>query len=109
MPRERSWLSRETIRAAKPIIKSRGVSKVATGPTGFLAAFARAGYDPDQLSEWWRNRRNNFLARHLAQVEANAEALWSGGEPTRRHLALVAWAYSPTRARLERWLARHYE
>jgi hypothetical protein len=83
-----------------PLMRRWRVSEVARSPRGFLRAFARAGGDPDQLTPEWRDRRNAFVARHMAQVKLRREPLFHGGLPTRRHLALIAWAYSPRRAQL---------
>ena len=81
----------------------RGVSEVARGPGGFLPAYEAAGGSLGRMSPWWRARREAFLARHLAQVAAHHERLFeSDGLPTRRHLALVMWAYSPAPSRLPR-------
>lgn len=77
-----------------------GVSKVARSPRGFLTAYRRAGGNPDKLSDAWDAKREAFIKRHMAQVKKRGEKLWKGGEPTKRHLALIAWAYSPNAARL---------
>jgi hypothetical protein len=54
------------------------------------------------MSPWWQARREAFLARHLAQAKAHHEPLLdANGEPTRRHLALIMWAYSPDPAKLK--------
>lgn len=82
----------------------RGVSQVARSQGGFLPAYRRAGGDPDELSDEWVDKREAFLARHLAQVKLRGEPLWADGDPTRRHLALVMWAYSPTPQKLFDWL-----
>jgi hypothetical protein len=42
----------------------------------------------------------------MAQVKAHGEPLWKDGVPTRRHLALIMWAYSPSPARLAKLAAR---
>jgi hypothetical protein len=81
-----------------------GVSQVARSQRGFLTAYKRAGGNPDRLSDEWADKREAFLARHLAQVKKRGEPLWKGGEPTRRHLALIMWAYSPTPQRIDNWL-----
>jgi len=95
--------------AAEPYAKQRGVSKVARSPRGFMRAFEEAG-SWENLSEWWKNRRNNFVARHMAQVEKRGEALWTKkGEPSRRHLALVMWAYTPDPKRFQKWLDEKLE
>ena len=70
-----------------------GVSKVARSPRGFLTAY-KQGHTaaatkrmvvPDHPNQTWGQRRDQFVARHLAKYRAN---------PTyRRWLALVAWAY----------------
>ena len=77
---------------------------MARSPRGFLAAYDAAGGNPEHLSEHWVETRANFLTRHIAQARAHGESWWEDGEPTRRHLALIAWAHSPTPARLLRWM-----
>ncbi len=79
-----------------PMMERRGVSKIARSPRGFLSAYRRAGGDHRSLDDGWVARREAFIARHVAQMVANDEPLYDeSGRPTRRHLALVAWAYSP--------------
>jgi len=57
--------------------------------------------------ETWDKRRDQFIARHLEQMR-KGDTYSSGwnkrGEPTPRHLALIAWAYSPSPKRLSAWL-----
>jgi hypothetical protein len=71
-----------------------------------MTAYRRAGGDPNRLSEHWARKRDNFVSRHMAQVKAHGEPLWQDGVPTRRHLALIMWAYSPSPARLAKLAAR---
>ncbi len=86
-----------------PLAKQLGVSTVARSPRGFLTAYKKAG-SPAKLSEYWRKRRAAFIARHMAQLKKRKEPLWvlrrsgAGKElvPSRRHLALIMWAYSPS-------------
>jgi len=107
---ERAWLPLRLIMPAIPEMERLGVSEVARSNRGFLTAYEDAHGDPRRLGmaptgESWVDRRNNFIARHYAQVVAHGEALWDDhGNPTRRHLALVAWAWTPHRKRWERWL-----
>lgn len=71
----------------------QGVSKVARSDRGFLTAYKRG-----DLDEWWCRRRAAFVKRHMAQVRKRKEPLFDkDGKPTRRHLALIMWAYSPSR------------
>lgn len=99
----RPYLSLATIDRYAADMARRGVSDVARSRRGFLTAYRRAGGDPDRLSEYWQVRRDGFIARHMAQVRERGEPLFEdGGEPTRRHLALIAWAYSPFPDRLPR-------
>ncbi|MCC6752073.1 MAG: hypothetical protein IT371_30755 [Deltaproteobacteria bacterium] len=94
------YLSLAKIDRWLPLMRKQGVSEVARSPRGFLAAYRRAGGDPRRLSEAWRRRRDGFVARHMAQVEQSGEPLTTPeGLPTRRHLALIAWAYCPTPVR----------
>jgi hypothetical protein len=112
-----AWLPLDVALAAEPAMKRRGVSKVARSKRGFLRAYEAAGGKPSQLGLTpqstpnrapypWTQRRAEFVSRHMGQIRANNEALWqSDGSPTRRHLGLIAWAYSPEPARLRKWLA----
>ena len=88
-------LSLRQVEAYVPLAEQLGVSTVARSSRGFLAALRRAG-SVAALSVEWRRKREAFIARHMAQVEARGEALWDDeGNPTRRHIALIMWAYSP--------------
>jgi hypothetical protein len=94
--------------------KARGVSKVARGESksavtkiGFMQAYAKAKGDHKKLKtmmatprQTWDERRNNFVARHMAQVTKRGEDLYETagkykGWPTRRHLGLIMWAMTP--------------
>ncbi len=99
MARPYAWLELNEILPFIPDMKAEGVSKVARSTRGFLTA-----YRNDEIDDWWVQRRQNFIRRHMAQVKKRNEPLWEKGHPTRRHLALIAWAYSPTRSRLKRYL-----
>lgn len=89
------------VRNFVPLMEEQGVSEVARSPRGFLAAYEKARGNQDRLTDYWRKRREGFVARHMAQVQNHGEPLFGeDGFPTRRHLALIAWAYSPTPGRL---------
>lgn len=117
------WLPLSVVSAALPALRARGVSAVARGDqksdqtrVGFMVAYAAADGRPQEMArllateqQTWAERRDAFLRRHLAQAKTNGEPWWKNGRPTRRHLALVAWAYSPTPLRLQRWLQREPE
>ena len=109
------WLRPSTVAACEAEMARRGVAAVARGAKpgatlyGFMEGYLRWGRPwgsfPARPGETWAQRRAGFLARHLAQVERNGEPLWRpDGSPTDRHLALVAWAYSPEPARLLHWI-----
>jgi len=95
-----------------PAMEARGVSEVARSGRGFLTAYRRAGGDAERLSPTWRAKRDGFVRRHMAQVRKNKERLWEddperkGKRPTRRHLALIAWAYTPHPTRYFEYLAK---
>ncbi len=75
-----------------PLMEKLGVSKVARSPWGFLTTYRNM----KKLNRYWLDKREGFIARHMAQLVANDEPLYDRrGRPTRRHLALVAWAFSP--------------
>lgn len=65
-----------------PLAEKEEVSKVARGRGGFIEQYKKG-----PLNEFWKNKRENFIKRHLAQYRKN---------PTpRRKLALQMWAYDP--------------
>lgn len=99
MPRYKT-LPLSVVEKWEPLAEAEGVSDTAQGPGGFLPAYKRAGGDIDAMTEEWVQKRDGFVARHMAQIEEGNEPLWKDGLPTRRHLGLVMWAYSPTPDRL---------
>jgi hypothetical protein len=94
-------LPASVVRRLLPLAEAQSVSVVSRA-RGFTRAYLEADGDVDRIGRGWLARRRAFLARHRAAAKAHGEAWWTaGGEPTRRHLALAMWAWSPTRARLE--------
>ena len=89
------FLSLSTVEKYVPAMERFGVSEVARSPRGFLTAYRKAKGKRENLTADWWQRREAFIARHEAQRKARGEPLYSNGLPTRRHLALIAWAYSP--------------
>lgn len=90
------FLPLRTIRAHLPDMEARRVSIVCRGPGGFLEAYRDANGDPARLPPWWHARREAFIARMHAQLMQRCEPLYDErGRPTRRHLALIAWAWTP--------------
>jgi hypothetical protein len=122
LPAPTPWLALGVIEAAEPAMAAVGAAEVARGvrPStvtdgGFIGAYRYAEGDPQVLAELpatarqsWADRRRDFIARHMAQVEANSEELFRGGIPTPRLLGLIAWAYVPPEAEAEltRWISR---
>lgn len=101
------WLSLDTVEGFVPLARRLGVSEVARSE-GFVPEYRKAGGDPNHMSDYWANRRDGFIKRHMAQVKLRGDPLWDkDGNPTRRHLALVMWAYSPHATRLSTWMKRH--
>jgi len=108
------FLELEEALAWEGLAAERGVSEVARSSFGFMRAYEAAGGDPERLKHmtdprsgqtWW-DKRNNFVARHKAQMQGGKEAQYEtfgkyDGLPTRRHLALIMWAYSPSPEKLE--------
>lgn len=95
-------LSLSLISRFEPDARRLGVSVVARSKRGFMTAFRRAGGRLSRLSPYWKKRRENFIKRHYAQVLKRKEPLFKNGKPTRRHLALIFWAWSPTPQRIKK-------
>lgn len=89
-----------------PFAEAFGVSEVARSDGAFLFVYSTHRVLPLE----WQAKREAFLARHTGQLDAKkrrgeGEALWQETEagifiPSRRHLSLIMWAYSPHRIRL---------
>ena len=84
---EYSWLPLAEIVKYEPLMKEKGVSKVACSRGGFLWAFKQARGNPDYMSSYWKMRRNAFIARFIP--------IWKAFRTTKVRLALIAWAYMP--------------
>ncbi len=89
------YASLKSIDKYVPEMRRLGVSTVARSPRGFLTAYRRTGGRASKLSPYWRNRREGFIKRHMAQVRKHGESLAKNGKPSRRWLALMAWAFRP--------------
>jgi hypothetical protein len=89
------FLPLSVVEKYEPLAKAQGVSTVARSARGFLTAYKRAG-SAGNLAPEWHAKREAFIKRHMAQVSMRKEDLFDEeGEPSRRHLALIMWAYSP--------------
>ena len=91
------WMSYEAARAHESEARRLGVSAVARAPGGFMREYEAAGTAARMRARplppgvrggrTWDEKRNGFLARHMASYRTH---------PTyRRFLALVMWAYRP--------------
>lgn len=88
------WLPLSVVERFEPLAEDWGVSKVARSSRGFMGQYRQ--YTSSQMDPWWQDRRYNFNARHLAQaIDHDEEPFTEDGLPTRRHLAMIMWAYSP--------------
>lgn len=90
---------------------SRGLKRSKQTPRGFLETWVSRRGNTNFLNEssgfgtqTWNQRRTAFIRRHTKQAKTNGEKYWKQGKPTRRHLGLIAWGYTPTRKRLKTWL-----
>ena len=105
------YIRLDVLERVERVAARHGVSKVARSPRGFVAAYKRASGDPytmgrDSFSgQMWEKRRSNFIKRHVEQAQKGKESFWTKtGQPTRRHLALMMWAFTPTPNKTLEWL-----
>lgn len=87
-------LSLTLVKKFEEYAKKRNVSTVARSSRGFLTM-----YKNNKIDDYWKRRRNGFIARHVAKAKKDNEPMieQSGkykGLPTRRETALIMWAYS---------------
>ena len=105
------YISLYHLEKVERVAHKEGVSDVARSPRGFMAAYKLASGDPysmgrDHFSgQLWEDRRTNFIKRHVEQAKRRRENFWTKqGGPTRRHLALMMWGFTPTPHRTMRWI-----
>lgn len=91
--------------------KARGLSKPTTSDEGFLVIWRRVKGDKKHLrtlpvkksvpdGQTWDKQRNNYLVRRLSMVKNAKGDLYyltgiDAGLPTRLHVNMLMWAYSP--------------
>jgi len=105
-------LNRKIVIAYLPLMQKFGVSRVARGQQkstrtkqGFTEVFI-SGKSLNTLAtknETWTQRRENYLKRHLKGGKRTP--LYNlDGSPSRYHLSLIAWAFSPDPKGLNKYI-----
>jgi hypothetical protein len=105
-------LNRKIVIAYLPLMEKFGVSKVARGlqkstatKQGFTEVFlsGKSLFGQATKNESWTQRRKNYLKRHLKGGKRTP--LYNlDGSPSRYHLSLIAWAYSPDPKGLKKFI-----
>ena len=98
------FLPVEAVETLVPTAKEIGISEIARSPKGFVPAYL-AARDPDKLTAKWHRIRENFIRRNVEAAAAKGESWWVLNVPTKRHLALVMWAYSPDSERMLKFIS----
>lgn len=77
---------------------------------GFLTAYRLAHGEPNMLGReetsrlGWDYVRGKRLSAWMTQARRQMATFWTQkGHPTRRHLAMIMWAYTPDPQRLKRY------
>lgn len=105
------YIRLSVVERIEPFALREEVSEVARSARGFLAAYKLAsgepilmGRDPRSQKPWSHVRRN-MINRHLLQASKVERTFWlPSGQPTRRHLMLMMWAFTPTPEQTVTWL-----
>lgn len=111
MRSEYPLLKKNTVTRLLPLIDEQGVSLVSRGfsPSnqtdgGFLGAFYNGKIKQMATkNQTWLQRREGFIKRHWRD---GRRLYKEDGSPTRLHLALIAWAYSPDVKGLNQFIKR---
>ena len=121
------WMKLEDVKKSLSAMDARDVSRVARGlddstqtKEGFVEAYIAVKGDQNKMmtrktgrlregqeKETWAERRSQFIARHLKEmrdIDTHRNGWQPNGQPTRRHLGLMAWAYTPSPKRTEKWI-----
>jgi len=107
------YLKLHYLEMIEPYAVQADVSEVARSARGFLAAYKLASGEPAMLGrnpmtqKLWAEERTRFINRHYQQARQNRESFWDKkGHPSRRHLMLMMWAYTPTPEKTAEWIGR---
>ena len=81
----------------------RGVDKSTKTNEGFLVVYKRVK-NPEKLKDifatkntTWDSYRRNVIKAKLAQMQKNKIPLYIDGKPSKMHVILIMWGYSPDR------------
>jgi hypothetical protein len=94
----------------EPFARKADVSHTGMSSRGFLAAYKLASGEPSMMGRnpssghLWADERTRLINRHYAQARQNREKFWKNGLPTRRHLMLMMWAFTPTPEITAQWI-----
>jgi len=106
------YLPLAVVLAVEPHAADVGAAPKARGPDGFVRAYEAVMGDPTKLGltpkypKRWDDHRADQIRQQLGAAAHWKTPMWEHGVPTRRHLSLVMWGYSPDPADLRRWLMR---
>lgn len=112
MPKKDQYplLQRSTVAKMLPLIDAQNVSLAARGripsatPQGFTQAFFNNALDEmATVRTTYMERRRGYISRAYT---AKTRLYTAAGEPTRAHLALIAWAYSPDPQGLKKYISQ---
>jgi hypothetical protein len=104
------YLKLHNIELIEPFARKADVSDTGRSARGFLAAYKLASGEPAMLGRnptsghLWADDRTLLINRHYAQARQNREKFWKDGLPTRRHLMLMMWAFTPTPELTAKWI-----
>ncbi len=85
--KEYKYMTLKQIEPYESEMRALNVSEVARSPRGFFTYYKKIGGNPNNVNEFWRNKRNGFIARTLPSYLSH--------KTPRRRLSLIAWAYNP--------------
>ena len=112
MPKKEQYplLKRATVAKMLPLMDAQNVSIAARGripsatPQGFTEAFFNDALDNMATSQTtYRDRRRGYISRAYT---GKTRLYTAAGDPTRAHLALIAWAYSPDPQGLKKYIVQ---
>lgn len=105
------YLKLHILELIEPFARRADVSHTGMSARGFLAAYKLASGEPSMMGRnpssghLWADERTRLINRHYAQARQNREKFWKNGLPTRRHLMLMMWAFTPTPEITAQWVA----
>jgi len=107
------WLSLADIERFVPLARNKRVVPKVRGRGGFLGVYRSCDGSRALMAQLkkgksarvtWEQARDREVRRRYQQMLERNQLLWENGQPTKAHLALIMYAYTPDWLGVQDWI-----